>query len=360
MITVSAQAANVLTRSHVRRVRVEAWRGDELLAEDVPVSSGLEDGDRTLSVPERVTLSVPRLDRGATWEPRAVSDPLNVYGQRLRVSIGIDLPDGTEWLQRGWYLIRDTDTDGDTVRVEAVGLLAVLDEARFLTPYQPAAGATLASAVRAVAGPAFPVLVDSALTDRAVPGTMAWDEDRLGALTELVDAWPAEARITPEGYLSVEPLADGAPVATLTDGVGGTVVRWQGGGSRDGAISCVVARGTAADGGQMQGVAYDLDATSPTWLSGPFNPLPVPRFFYSPLLTTVTQCRLAAGTILARTKRASARTLVATIVPNPVLELGDVLAVTGAGLTAARCVVNALSLPLLADGGPQTLTLGVL
>lgn len=357
MIEMTDAALEVVQRSYTMRVRAESWQADELLADDIPIAEGGEDIDRSLSVPERVTLTVPRIDRGVNWDPLTPDHPLAAYGQQLRVSIGVDVgSSGTEWLERGTFLVRNTSTDGDTVKVEAVGLLALIEEARFVAPFEPSG--SFEATIRALVEPALTVVVSGELVDRTIPVGMQWDEDRLGALFEVLDAWPAVARVTEDGYLSVEPPpSGGSSVLDLTDGAGGTIVRWQGEASRDGAFNVVVARGEGADGTPVQGTAYDLTGTSPLRFSGPFSALPVPHLYYSPLLTTVAQCRAAAQTILARKRRAASRKVAATAVPHPGLVGGDLVTVTGPALTDAVASIERLTLPY--TPGPMSLSLAV-
>jgi hypothetical protein len=350
----SAAALAVVQRSHTMVVRAESWRAGELLADDIPIAGGGEDRDRSLTVPERTTLTVPRRDRGVDWDPIDPAHPLAAYGQQLRISYGIDVGGSTEWISRGWFLITAAETDGDTVSVQAEGLLSLIEEARFVAPFQPSG--TLVSTARSLVEPALTIEVDGSLVDRSVPVGMQWDEDRMAALNEVLDAWPAVPRVTEDGFLRIEPLVDtGTPVLSVTDGVGGTVARWQAASSRDGAFTVVVARGEDSDGNQVQGVAYDRSGSSPLRADGPFSPLPVPYFFSSPLLTTVAQCRTAAQTTLSRLRRTASRMLTVTMVPHPGLVPGDVISVTGAGLTAQPCVIEKQSLPY----SPDTMTLTV-
>lgn len=354
MITASAIVASVLSRSFTCRVRVQSWLGDTLLSDDVPVAAGSEETDRGLRVPERITLTVPRRANGIDWTPVADAHPLAANGQRLHVELGVDIgPGQTEWLPRGWFVIQDSAADDDSVTVNAVGLLTLVDEARLVSPFQPSG--TLVSTLRGLVEPALTVVVDAALTDRAVPANINYDEDRLQAALDLIDAWPADAYVTEDGYLSVVP-ADVSlvPVLTLTDGVGGTVVTATGSSTRDGGFNAVVARGTATDGTQVQGVAYL--ATGPKAYGGQFNPLPTPFFYSSPLLTTVAQCGKAAGTVLARLQRTSAQAFTVTMVPDPRVQAGDTVSVTTGNYTGLLCSVEALRLPYTADGGAETLT----
>ena len=361
MITLSAEAMSVLTRSYRYHVAVESWLGGELLADGIPVAAGDEDTDRTLRVPERVTFTVPRLDRGVSWSPVTDRHPLAANGQRLRVLLGVGL-DGlrVEWFQRGWFLITESRTEGDTVTVTAAGLLALIDEARLVSPFQPTGD--LSSTLRALVEPALTVVIDPAVTilDRTVPAGANYDEDRLGAVLEVLDAWPADASVSADGYLHVVSATPPAtPVLALSDGAGGTLVRSSGASTREGAATAVVARGTAPDGGQVQGVAYDTSG-GPKSYFGPFNPLPVPAFFESPLLSTAGQAQAAADTVLARLRQATARQFEVEMVPHPALQVGDVVSITNRDVTDLPCTVETLRLPYTAGGGAQTLTVRAL
>ncbi|SOD80163.1 hypothetical protein SAMN06272781_6899 [Streptomyces sp. 1222.2] len=354
MLEMSDAALAVVQRSHTMVVRAESWLAGELLADDIPIAGGGEDRDTSLAVPERVTLTVPRRDRGVEWDPISPDHPLAAFGQQLRISYGVDVGGSTEWIDRGWFLTSSAETDGDTVNVQLEGLLSLIDEAKLVAPFQPSG--TLASTVRSLVEPALTVEFDGTLIDRSVPVGMQWDEDRMGALSEVLDAWPAVPRVTEDGFLRIEPLDDtGDPVLAITDGAGGTVVRWQGASSRDGAFTVVVARGENSDGDQIQGVAYDRSGNSPLRADGPFSPLPVPYIFSSPLLTTVAQCRAAATATLTRLRRTASRRLTVTMVPHPGLITGDVISVTGAGLTNQPCMIEKQALPY----SPDTMTLTV-
>lgn len=350
MLEMSDAALAVVRQGYTMQVRAESWLGGILLADDIPIATGTEKRDRSLAVPEHVSLTVPRRERGFDWSPTAPDHPLAAYGQQLRIEIGVQVGAHYEWINRGWFLITGSSTDGDTVSVEAQGLKTLLEEAKFVAPFQPASGDTLVSVTRALVEPALTVTFDSALTDRAVPLGMQWDEDRLGALHELLDAWPADARVTEDGYLLVEPVADPlVPVASLSDGTNGTVVRWQGSASRDGAFNAVVAQGEDSAGVQIQGVVYDTSTDSPFRYGGPYNPLPVPYTTYSPLLSNVNQCRAAATATLQRLRRTASRRLQVDLVPHPGLLPGDLVSITGAGLDDVACVIEEIETPYTPD-----------
>ncbi|MET7479528.1 DUF5047 domain-containing protein [Streptomyces sp. NPDC005648] len=357
----SDTALAVVQRSYTMDIRAESWLGGQLLADGIPVSDGGETRDRSLSIPEQVTLTVPRRDRGFDWDPGTdPAHPLAAYGQMLRIDFGVDIGGTTEWINRGWFLITDSSADGDTVTVTCQGLLTLIDEAKLVVPFQPSSTDTLGSVVRALVEPALTVSFNGSLVDRSVPLGMQWDSDRLGAVTEVLNAWGAAERVTEDGFLLIEPVSDaGSSVLSITDDAStGTVVRWQGSTSRDGAFNVVVAQGEDSSGNQIQGVAYDSSGTSPFRYGGPFNPLPVPYPYQSSLLTTVDQCRTAAAAQMILLRRQAFRRLGVTMVPHPGLVTGDIITVTGAGLTNALCAIESLSLPY--SPGEQSLTVRVL
>lgn len=352
MIAVSVECQSVLASpAFVYRLNVESWLGGTLLASSVPVSSGGEETDRSLNVPERVMLTVPRVKNAFDWTPTSATHPLAAKGQRLHVKLGVGLSQQrTEWFARGRFLIEDSEPDGNSVRVAAVGLLELIDEARLISPYQPTG--TFVSTVRGLVEPALTVLIDGSLTDRAVPGSINFDEDRLAGLATTLDAWPASASVDPEGYLRLAaPSQSTVPVLSLVDGSGRTVIDAGGGSTRQGGANAVVARGTAPDGSQVQGSTFIT--SGPSAYGGPYNPLPVPYFFQSPLLTTIDQCNAASATIAARRQRLQSREFRVQMVPNPTVQAGDVVALTSArlGLSAEPCTVERLTLPYAAPDG---------
>lgn len=356
----SDEALAVVESSFTMDVRAESWLGGELLADSIPISDGGEDRDRSMAIPERISLTVPRRDRGVDWDPGTdPAHPLAAYGQQLRIDYGVNLGTHTEWINRGWFLVTGCEAEGDTVSVELQGLLTLIDEAKLVAPFQPSSTDTLASTARALVEPALTCEFDGALIDRAASSSMQWDTDRMEALSNIASAWAADYRVTEDALLLWEPLDDsGSPVLSLTDGTGGTVIRWQAATGRDGAFNVVVSQGEDANGTQIQGVAYDSDPNSPFVYGGPFNALPVPYTEFSPLLSTVAQCRKAAQTTLLRLRRANSRRLGVTMVPHPGLMTGDIVSVTGQGLRNQPCVIESLHLPYSPD--EMTLTVRVL
>lgn len=349
MIELSDLVAAALLRGNQRRyLRIESWYDDRIVDEDIPAENAREEVDRGSNVPERVTFSVPRYSRGTDYAPTDIDSPLAANGQLIRVTVGIGTsPEQTEWLQRGWYVITNSEPSGDAIQVEAAGLLWKIQEARLINPLQPSG--TFKSTIRNLVEPALTVEFDSALTDRAVPASVNYDDDRLGALNTTLAAWPAVAEVTPDGYLYITSASDPTEVSlALSTAAGGTIIEKRTTSTREGVYNAVVAQGTASDGGLLRGVAYDL--TGPKRSGGPFNELPVPLFLDSPLITTQAQANAAAASRLVTLKRQTGVFYDVRMVPHPALLAGDLVTLDG-----MSGVIEGLNLPLTAAGGEMTL-----
>jgi hypothetical protein len=264
---------------------------------------------------------------------------------------------GFETWARGWYYITDAEAHGDDITVTASGLLGLIQEAELVAPYGPAGN--ISTVLRFLIEPALIVDLTHAPADRAVPGGVVWQSDRLGAVYELLDAWGAEAYVNEDGALKVVPAKDtGTSQIGLYDGRGGTIVTPSASVSREGAANCVVARGYTDDGSDVQAVAYNLDPNSPTYYGGDFAALPVPFVYDSALLTTVDQCQTTANTILRRRVAQASRAVNIEAVPNLALQARDGVTVTSDKLNvpATFGIVDQLDMPLTAADGAMTAT----
>lgn len=363
----------VLTGAFRWRPVVAAWKGTVLLSEAVPVVSGRLSADVTQHVPERLTFTVPEWapdpdhPDGMSWVPDREDHPLAEFGQYIDVDIhiwsavtaGSDIDEPTSITRLGRYKIQSWDHDdlAHTVQVECVGLLQVPADARFRTPQVPRPTGTLVSEFRRLMVAGIPVDVDAGLTDRAIPKSFVWDEDRLGALYDIADAWPARLRVDQFGVVNLLPTVPDIPVPVLsfTDGQLGTLISAPRSGTRDSIANVVVARSTVTDDPAkppLQAVAEVMD--------GPLRPSvygEVTFFWSSPLATTQAQLQASANTILVRKSRPA---LVRRVrcVPDPRVELDDPVSLTGDGSTDTGYVV-AYSLPLTVGDGEMTIDVGV-
>lgn len=360
----------IVGRSHRLRITVDSWLADELIAESIPLDGGslAEAGDQAVS--ETLTLRVPVVDNdGRKWKPTNHLSPLAQYGQRLNVTHSIVRGDSSLLdITLGWYVVQDWDCDGSDVLVTAVGLVQLLADSGLITSTSPPAGATFGSEIPRLVDGLLPVAIDAALVDRAVPPNMAWQDDRVAAIAELLTAWPARMFVDEQGVLVVTTAYSDADAAEVTlVELGGTVVTNADSGTRQGLPSLIIAKGEdAGTTARAPVVAYaaDTNPNSPTYIS---------RYgiktetFSSPLLTTSGQAAAAAQTRLATTRR-QARTIPVTTIPDARLRPGVRVdfqrrervgaRIENTDLVRTRVITSELM--LTADGGAQRLELGVI
>lgn len=320
------------------RLIAESWLGADYLG-TVPVVPGswrFED-DSEQQIPGAVSLQVPNQPE---WRPAHPTDPLADYGQVLRCAVGWEHTDGTiETQPAGVFRITSAQPAGSSITVSGVGLLAAVDEARFLYPFSTDATTRAGLTSRLLQG-LLPVIIE--VPDRPA-AACSEDQDRLSLLRDVVDSWPARLWIDSSGIARVSPAWDddapGAPVAGLSEG--DTIIR----------------NGVTIDPGEPGPNAYrvsnipegDVEAVwavatiseGPMRYGGPYGYRV--NYYSSPLLSADP----AALAEVARTMcaRAARRTLALTVRSTPrwEIEVGDVVTVDApsVGVAALGRVVRA-------------------
>lgn len=339
--------------------QVSAWLGGELLAEDVPVARGRVVWTVSQDVPGTLTITVPRFDAGVDWLPSRPDSPLARFGQVLDVSVWTrSIVTNTTWETRqGQFKIYDWKESGDAIEVAARSMLLVAEEDRFTSPMSSRKNGTLASEFRRLLPDSLGLVIDPGLVDRRVP-TMSWDENRLGALYEIADAWPARLRETPWGEVTLLPPSPDtpAPVVTLRDGEGGTVVSAPRSDTRAQVYNRVVARGQElTDAGRPRFQATEDIRTGPMATSGPYGV--VTRFWSSPLVTSQVVARRSAATMVQNSAVRST-TIPVSMPADPRFELDDPVEVIWRGRRAWGWVTG-IDLPLTIRDGAMRLDVGV-
>lgn len=341
--------------------RIAAWKGTTLLAADVPVVSGRLSANGGQEVPERLTFTVPEWADSRSWTPDGPAHPLGQFGQFVTAEIRVQSAvRQTEWITRlGRFVIQDwaqDDLDG-SVRVECVGLLQRPLDARFRAPEVPRVDGTLASEFRRLMVPGVPVEIDLDLVDRPIAQSFQWQEDRLGALYDIADAWPARLRTDEHGVVRLlPPLPDvPVPVLTFTDGERGTVISAPRSGGRDGVYNVVVARTTRTDDPAKAPLQAVRQVTEGSLRPASYGE--VVRYWSSPLVTTLEELDASAVTLLANSVRPAVAQRV-ELVPDPRVELDDPVELVRDGSTTRGWVVG-YDLPLTVADGAMTVTVGV-
>lgn len=342
-----------------------SWLDGTSLATSIPIASGKLTVAVGSQVPESLTFTVPAVDGTTSWVPTSPTSPLARFGQAIDIGINVTHPvtRETTWTRLGRFRVSDWSHDdvAGAVNVSCVGVLARVGEYRFLTPEVPRTGGTLASEFRRLMSPGIPVSIDSTLTDRACPKSFQWSQDRLDALYDIADAWPARLRTDQYGQiLLLPPLPDvPTPVVELTDGENGTVVSAPRSDTRDKLSNVVVASSSSTDATALDPISQTARITT-----GPLAANDdgsgygfVVEYLSSPLITTNAQAFAAAQTRLAASARpAVVRTVMC--VPDPRIELDDAISVTRDGVTEWGWVIG-YELPLTVDGGLMRIDVGI-
>lgn len=315
-----------LVFSHRLRTQVDSVAPGELIprALNIPFEDGVVDVDSSRRIRRVLNLRIA----DPVWLPINPGDPLDPYSARLNVSQGIEFPDGSfEMVPVGVFRVESVEGDGIRGPVEVVGhsLESVVIDDRFESPRQ-GSGASCVALIQTLileSNPAAEILVLTA-SDATVPPT-TWDEDRWGAIEELATAIGCEVFCDPAGRYVIADVADPAtavPTYEISVGAEGSLKRIARGFHREGVYNAVVVRSSATtDTAPIQQVARDNDVASPTRYGGPFGK--VPRFWSSPLITTIGQALLAAQTILFKSL-GMARAISVEGLPDPTIDAGQV------------------------------------
>jgi hypothetical protein len=244
------------------------------------------------------------------------------------------------------------------VTVELVDRSARVAEDRFEAPAQTVVGATVVAEIRRLIqdslGTGIPVNDLTGSTQIAARLDIARDRWADG-IEKLADAIGAEVffDVLGNGVIRSQPTLTDVPVWTVTSGAEDSILlTTKETLTRQSVYNKVVASGQRTDGTPpVYAAVVDDDPTSPTRYGGPFGRKP--RFYSSPLLTTVGQCTTAAEALLERVRGLGVQVEISTLV-NPALDAGDVIQVIQNGVATTH-IVDKLSVPLTPDG-PQPLS----
>lgn len=357
--------ADLLTSGYTVSTTVESWLGADYLGA-VPVEDGSVSWDASQQVQGSLSLTVPRVGAAGDedwrdWDPTDPQHPLACFGQVLHVSLTIGSLIGGGWwtAQLGRFLITSVEPGPSTVRVMGKSLMQRLEEDRLTEPMAPDPAGSMASELRRLVGSRMGLIIDPALGDYPCP-SMNWGESRIDAIYEIARAWPAVVREGGDGILYVsQPVPDptSRPDLRLSDGAEGTVVGVAASVTRDKIYNRIVARGQErSDEGSPSFQAIADQMTGPMRVDGPYGV--VPRFFSSPLITSVAQAKSTAEAMLADAVRKKIKIPVEHA-PDPRLRLDahvevETRPVDGATGRTMWGIVAAYEVPLTYRGTQKT------
>jgi hypothetical protein len=326
------------------RILDEFQTGVDPDGDEIPVI----DGDVTFDADARILSTLDLTTEG--HEARHVlAEP---YGTELYVERGVYYGDETiEWVGLGYFRL---DTVGESsvslgnARILAKDRMAQVIDERLSFPKVFPKNTTVQAIFNNLIMDVYPdaVIEYDFGTELFIDRTHVCERDRYDFLRELATARGKIFYFDYRGVLVVKdrPVST-APVFTVSGGSGGVLLEPAHEElSREGTYNGVVAFGEGTDEiPPVRKLAYNADSQSKTYWYGKFGQ--VPRFFFSPFITTSAQAYSAAVSILDRVLGEPYR-LDLSIVPNPALEVFDTLEIILAHHTTRRQMMQTMRIPL--------------
>lgn len=346
----SARAERALQRSHAVKVRGTAFGADGSVLDNLPISDGEVVVDATSQVRRtaRIHIANPRL-----W-PASPLDVLAPFGSQLSVEYGIVLSrTEIEWIPLIRGVISDADRERAAVSGDGTVTLTLSDksslvaEDRFDAPTQTVSGATAVAEITRLIQQTLPGVAVVDLTGSSQVASMLEIERERWAdgIEKLADSIGAEVFADPVGGFIIrnQPLITGTATWTISSGQRGILVSKREKLTRERVYNRVIATGERTDGtAPVRSAVSDTDPDSPTFYGGTFGKKP--RFYSSPLLTTIDQCTATATAMLQRAKGIQASVELQAIC-NPTLEAGDVITVVDEGRSQSH-IIDRVTIPL--------------
>lgn len=351
------------------RVDVTDYLGNVLLS-DLPVSSGSVQVTLAQRVTRSLQLTTHRdyfpLDRFGEVNPSAALFP---FGNRIKVYRGVAYGDGSAAVFPIFTgRVDDVEMErSGAVSIAASDLTAEVVDAAFEVPTPSNSGAAVTDEIRRLITGALPNATYGAFdADGHVVPSVVWTNDRGKALDDLTSGAGGLWYSLATGdfvFRKVPWTASGkTPVATLSDGLGGLLVDYKLRMTRLGVNNSVVAIAERQDASTpLYTASRDLDSTSATYYRGPFGKKPITLQVQTP--TTLAQLQALADTRLAMAKAIRVTFSKCQILPDPSLEIGDLVSVTTestndllyAGYASTQAIIG-YTMPVL-EGAAMDLTL---
>lgn len=354
MRPVTDRFVTAISQSHQMALLVEVLRNGDVVAIIDSVTAGTVTLDSTAQIRGRLDLTI--VDDGTLGLiPRLAADPLAPYGNELRVSRGINYPDGTsELVALGVFRINDTDvTDGPdvlTIQITGQDRSARIADGRFESPADITQGVNVGTQIQTLVSAVYPDVTFNFAPTPHLTGHMTIEEgtDRWEVCQHFATNAAMQLYFDGDGTLVLAPDAGGTAVLALAEGADGLLLsstrRW----TRQGAYNRVVATGeNTGVGTPVRGVATDTNPLSPTYYYGSFGQ--VPRFFVSQFFNTSQQAQDTAEAMLLREMGTTQSVNFGSLV-LPHLEPTDIVQITRvrAGISEDH-VIDSLTIPLTAD-----------
>lgn len=364
MRDVTDEFLRAVQTSHTMALRIDSYRPVgtemELAYADLPVREARTVWDDSATLKRTLDLTVPSQDLtpGGIRSLDPYGDPtapLANFGQQLHVQAGIDLPSGvTELVNLGWYLITEWELSEDEseVQVHAVDLTQAVADLPFprATGYTGTTHDVITSVIQTTGK--LTVQIDPDVPGGTWERGFVFEGDRVDAVQSLLTRMHARWYTDDTGTVRISrrygPVDQEPTVLDFRDGDGGTVLRSLDGGDR-GRVPNYVAVTGKTDGNIPP---FDIERVE----TGPYS---VFSYGYVAEVIDVDAETQAEVEQIAQERLQEnitrSEVVVFDTVPNPALQLGDVVGFSSARVqTKGR--VQKIDMPLT-PGDPMRVTI---
>jgi hypothetical protein len=360
MWPVSDKFLKAVESSHQIEVRADLYYDGNLLQEGLPITSGSVSISRRSGV--RRTMS---LNLATTGAPNLLTDPLLPNGSEIQLFRGIKFSDSDlEMVPLGVFRIDATQIKRPYFEMVVSGSdrSIMLQDDKFLGP-EEATAATIRDEIKRLVGEsvAGSVVIDDQMTSTdAMWSDAVWDKERWKAIQDLADSIGADVCFDQIGQFRMRPVAtkDTPSVVEIGEGFSPVITASDITLDRLSTYNAIVLTTEMADEEKIEVTMLDEDPDSPTRYGGPFGKRPL--FVTADLVTSQAQAQTMASSELAK-YQGMPRQMSLSSVPNPALDVNDVITVGFLNGVAEIHVVDQISLGLGADQSMRvrTRTLGV-
>lgn len=309
------------------RMQFNLWYDGAVIAQDVNVGAWKMDWDATRQI--RCQTDATILDEDGSLTPWDIDDALGTGGGILQSTLiigAMSVPVGWQPVvdadpEETWRIINGTTTwvpGGASIPVKAEDVTEDVLAFRFLSPEQPKPGNTAIQEIQRLLSGICDVRVDADVVDKAVPASIIYKEDRMGAVEDLVTLLKALWRVTGDGQFHIHK-ENKTPVWTTRGGVEGTLIRVKRKFSRANIHNAFVSRNTGSNGAELQGIS--LEEQGAARFGGPLKY----RTLYHAASLATTQAAVAADAETLKLNRRNKATAVLPlrVILHPGLEVND-------------------------------------
>lgn len=357
MISVPSRVKSAYGTVHEPKCRVTFYHPNGTSSATLPVLEGSITHDMTQWPTQTASLTI----QTGSITPAALPAALTPYGGWAVIELGATIPNGatiaTDYWTQATLKVRQVETDYPSGRltVQLVDVSAKINERGFDTPYKSTAAMTTSAMVTALVAGDATIINNLGSLNRTIPSGHEADGNVWDAVTGILQAAGAQARIDPLGRVVLEPvptLNTTTPDQAFTFGTRGTLTGYQTRlewGPNRIAIRYTDPAWRAPTGSGPQdapitlGVWEDTTTGSPTHVTGYYG-----RHTYVwSKQQKVTQTEAdASAAVFGRRIRGRCATTTIQAVPAPWVEPGDTITVDHLDKTRHWHIVQSVTIPV--------------